>query len=324
MKMSAETKSNLARMALMLGVYMIFASRIPSYYSAPGVAALLDGAVLAGIIAIGVGLTMIAGEMDLSVGSMAAFAGILSIKFYAFGMIPAFLMVIAVCAILGAIQGYCIYKLNISSMVFTIGTLIALRGLTLVVSGEKTALIPFEDIAQTDILSAKFLVFSIPSAILLLLVLAVDFLSRRTLWGREIFAIGGGRSEARAAGVSLKRPIILIFALSAALAGLAGALLSIRTGSASPLGFEAVLLEAVTACLIGGIALSGGRGSILGILIGLFTIRFLVSGIAALGAPFWMQSLATGALLIFVIIAEASIRYILRRRRFALAQHAMA
>jgi ribose transport system permease protein len=324
MKMSAETKSNLARLALMLGVYLIFAARIPSYYSAPGVAALLDGAVLAGIIAIGVGLTMIAGEMDLSVGSMAAFAGILSIKFYAFGMIPAFLMVIAVCAILGAIQGYCIYKLNISSMVFTIGTLIALRGLTLVVSGEKTALIPFEDIAQTDILSAKFMVFSIPSAILLLLVLAVDFFSRRTLWGREVFAIGGGRSEARAAGVSLKRPIILIFALSAALAGLAGALLSIRTGSASPLGFEAVLLEAVTACLIGGIALSGGRGSILGILIGLFTIRFLVSGIAALGAPFWMQSLATGALLIFVIIAEASIRYFLRRRRFALAQHAMA
>jgi len=324
MKMSAETKSNLARLALMLGVYLIFASRIPSYYSAPGVAALLDGAVLAGIIAIGVGLTMIAGEMDLSVGSMAAFAGILSIKFYTFGMIPAFLMVIAVCAVLGAIQGYCIYKLNISSMVFTIGTLIALRGLTLVVSGEKTALIPFEDIAQTDILSAKFLVFSIPSAILLLMVLAADFFSRRMLWGREIFAIGGGRSEARAAGVSLKRPIVLIFALSAALAGLAGALLSVRTGSASPLGFEAVLLEAVTACLIGGIALSGGRGSILGILIGLFTIRFLVSGIAALGAPFWMQSLATGALLIFVIIAEAGIRYILRRRRFALAQRATA
>lgn len=319
MKMTAETRSNLARIALMLGVYLIFASRIPSYYSTAGVAALLDGAVLAGIIAIGVGLTMIAGEMDLSVGSMAALAGILSIKFYAFGMLPAFLLVILVCAVIGAIQGYCIYRLNISSMVFTIGTLIALRGLTLVISEEKTALIPFEDIAQTDILSTKFFIFSIPSIILLLLVLLVDFLSRRTLWGREVFAIGGGRSEARAAGVSMKRPIVLIFSLSAALAGLAGALLSIKSGSASPLGFEAVVLEAVTACLIGGIALSGGRGSIPGILIGLFTIRFLVSGIAALGAPFWMQSLATGALLIFVIIGEAVIRHVVRRRKFALS-----
>jgi len=324
MKMTAETRGNVARVALMVVVYLIFASRIPSYYSTAGVAALLDSAVLAGIIAIGVGLTMIAGEMDLSVGSMAAFAGILSVKFYAFGMIPSFLMVIAVCAVIGVVQGYCIYRLNISSMVFTIGTLIALRGLTLVISQEKTALIPFDIIAQTDILSKKFFVFSIPSVVLLVLVLAVNFFSRRTLWGREVFAIGGGRSEARAAGVSMKRPIIMIFAFSAALAGLAGALMSIKTGSASPLGFEAVLLEAVTACLIGGIALSGGRGSILGILIGLFTIRFLVSGIAALGAPFWMQSLATGALLIFVIIAEAVIRYIMRRRRFVLAAKAAA
>ena len=75
---------------------------------------------------------------------------------------------------------------------------------------------------------------------------------------------------------------------------------------------------------IGGIALAGGRGSILGILIGLFTIRFLVSGIAALGAPFWLQSLATGALLIFVIIAEAVIRYVARRRRLALTARATA
>ncbi|MCV3768870.1 ABC transporter permease [Rhizobium sp. TRM95796] len=298
-------------------VYCIFATRIPSYYSAPGVAALLDGAVLAGIIAIGVGLTMIAGEMDLSVGSMAAFAGILSIKFFAFGVTPAFIMVIVICAAIGAVQGYCIYKLNINSMVFTIGTLIALRGLTLVMSDEKTALVPFENIAETDFLSAKYLIFSVPSFVLLALFLIIDLFARRTLFGREIFAIGGGRSEARAAGVSMRRPMVLIFAMSAALAGLAGSLISIKNGSASPLGFEAVLLEAVTACLIGGIALSGGRGSILGILIGLFTIRFLVSGIAALGAPFWMQSLATGALMIFVIISEALIRYVLWRRRFA-------
>lgn len=324
MKTATETKSNLTRIALMLVVYLVFAMQIPSYYSAIGVAALIDSAVLAGIIAIGVGLTMIAGEMDLSVGSMAAFAGILSIKFFAFGMVPAFLMVLVVCAALGAVQGWCIYRLNINSMVFTIGTLIALRGITLMVSEEKTALIPFENIAETDILNAKFLIFTVPSVILLLLVLLFDFFTRHTSWGREIFAIGGGRSEARAAGVSLRRPIILIFAVSATLAGLAGALLSIKTGSASPLGFDAVLLEAVTACLIGGIALSGGRGSIVGILIGLFTIRFLVSGIAALGAPFWMQSLATGALLIFVIIAEAAIRYFVRRRRFALAAQTTA
>ena len=315
--MSVETRNNLLRLGLMLAVYLIFATRIPSYYSVPGLAALLDGAVLAGIIAIGVGMTMIAGEMDLSVGSMAAFAGILAVKLFPLGMVPAIVLVVAFCALLGAVQGYCIYRLNISSMVFTIGTLIGLRGLTLVISQEKTAMIPFDRIAETDILAAKLWILSIPSAILIVLVLLADFFMRRTIWGREIFAIGGGRTEARAAGVSIRRPIMVAFALSAGLAALAGSLLSFRTGSASPLGFEAVLLEAVTACLIGGIALSGGRGSILGVFIGLFTIRFLVSGIAALGAPFWMQSLATGALLIFVIIAESAIRGMARRRRLA-------
>ncbi|MBK0024411.1 ABC transporter permease [Ochrobactrum sp. S46] len=317
--MTAETKQNFARFGLMVVVYLIFASSIPSYYSVPGIAALLDSAVLAGIIAIGVGLTMLAGEMDLSVGSMAAFAGILSVLLFPLGIVPALVLVVVFCGLLGALQGYCIYRLNISSMVFTIGTLIALRGLTLVLSKEKTVLIPFEKVSEIDFLSAKFFVFSIPSVALIALVLMVDFFSRRILWGREIFAIGGGRAEARAAGVSIQRPIVVAFSISAALAGLAGSLLSLRTGSASPLGFESVLLEAVTVCLIGGIALAGGRGSILGVFIGLFTIRFLVSGIAALGAPFWMQSLATGALLILVIIAEAAIRYIAQRRRFALA-----
>ncbi|WP_083258072.1 ABC transporter permease [Rhizobium sp. YK2] len=324
MKMTAEAKNNLSRLVLMIAVYLIFAVQMPSYYSSAGVSALMDSAVLAGIIAIGVGLTMIAGEMDLSVGSMAAFAGILSIKFFALGMVPAFLLAIVICAVLGAIQGWCIYRLNINSMVFTIGTLIAIRGLTLILSGEKTVLIPFADIAKTDILTNRLLIFTIPSLLLLLLVVAFDLFARRTLWGREIFAIGGGRNEARAAGVSLRRPTIMTFSMSAGLAGLAGALISIKTGSASPLAFDAVLLEAVTACLIGGISLSGGRGSIWGVVIGLFTIRFLVSGIAALGAPFWMQSLATGALLIFVIIAEAMIRYVLRRRRFTLASRLSA
>jgi ribose transport system permease protein len=127
---------------------------------------------------------------------------------------------------------------------------------------------------------------------------------RYTMWGREIFAIGGGRAEARAAGVPIVRPMVISFALSATLAGLAGAVSSVRLASATPLGFDTLLLSAVTACLIGGIALEGGRGTVLGILIGLFTMRFLVGGVASLGAPYWLQSLAIGALLIFVLVVQ--------------------
>ncbi|MDA8587326.1 hypothetical protein N9L47_13875, partial [Rhodobacteraceae bacterium] len=130
---------------------------------------------------------------------------------------------------------------------------------------------------------------------------------RYTVLGREIYAIGGGRAEARAAGVTAIRPLLIAFGLSAFFAGLAGALLSVRLGSATPLAHETLLLSAATACLLGGISLSGGRGSVIGILVGLMTLRFLVGGVAGLGAPYWAQNLAIGAVLILAIILQMSI-----------------
>jgi ribose transport system permease protein len=306
-----------ARLAMMIAIYAIFAARLPSYYTIPGVASLLDGAFLTGVIALGVGLTMIAGEMDLSVGSMAALAGIISIKLAPLGILPAIVVTTALAAVVGAAQGWCIAWLRINSLIFTVGALIAFRGLALLISNEQTANISLDQLDATDFLSVHWFFVSPLSLILLIAALVISVFCSRTLWGREIFSIGGGRAEARAAGVPMGRPLIIAFALSAALAALAGAVLSLQAGSATPLGFDAVLLDAVTACLIGGVALRGGRGSVLGIIIGLFTLRFLVSGIASLGAPFWAQSLASGALLIALILVEGGYYAFARRRAFA-------
>ncbi|MQT14732.1 ABC transporter permease [Segnochrobactrum spirostomi] len=305
------------RFAFMLLVYAAFALKLPAYYSVAGIASLLDGAFLTGIIALGVGLTMIAGEMDLSVGSMAALAGIVSIKLAAIGIIPAICLTALLAALVGALQGWCIAWLRINSLIFTVGTLIAFRGLALLLSGEQTANIPLDELESIDFLDVHWGFLSPLSLTLFAVALLLGLLATTTIWCREIFAIGGGRAEARAAGVPTRRPIVLAFALSGGLAGLAGAFLSLEAGSATPLGYEAVLLDAVTACLIGGVALQGGRGSVLGILVGLFTLRFLVSGIASLGAPFWAQSLASGALLITLILAEGGYSAWARRRAFS-------
>lgn len=311
------SKENLAigaRFVLMLFIYFVFALQLPSYQSAAGISALLVSAVLTGLISVGIAITMIAGEIDLSVGSMAAMSGIFAVFLFPLGIVPAILLAILASALIGLIQGWCIYRLNINSVVFTIGTLIGLRGLSLLISGEKTALVPFDRIAETDVLSARFWVFTPLSICLVLVFLVFAWFMARTVWGREIYAIGGARDEARAAGISLRRPTLIAFTTSAGLAGLAGALLSLRAGSASPLSYESVLLEAITACLLGGVTLSGGRGRLIGVAIGLMTIRFLVSGIAAIGAPFWLQNLAVGALLISVIAVEAVAGAVMRRR----------
>jgi ribose transport system permease protein len=293
-----------ARIGLMCIVYAAFATAIPSYYSVAGIRALLDGSVLTGIAAAGVGVTMIAAEFDLSVGSMAALAGVIAIKLLALGVGPAILVTVSVATLLGLLQGFVIVWLNVNSLVFTIGTLIALRGAAHIISGENAVTVPTEMLLQPSVMEKHWGIVSTLDVSLLVIFVLVGLFLRLTKWGREIYAIGGGRAEARAAGVSFMRPMVIAFAMSGGLAGLAGVLLSIRSGSGTPLGFESLLLDSVTACLIGGIALQGGRGSIAGIAVGVFTLRFLVAGAAGLGAPFWMQGLATGALLILVMVVE--------------------
>jgi ribose transport system permease protein len=304
------------RAVFMVVVYIVFASMLPSYHTVNGIAALLDGAVLIGLVAVGIGVTMLAAEFDLSVGSLAAVIGVLAINMVATGMsiLPAVLIAVAAAGVFGGLQGLLIAATGINSLVFTIGTLIGLRGFALIISNENSVTIPIPRLAETDWLAQRILgVLSPLSIIMFVVFILVGLFLRYTVWGREIYAIGGGRAEARAAGVSIFRPMVIAFALSGTLAGLGGALSSVRLGSATPLGFDTLLLSAVTACLMGGIALEGGRGNVVGIFIGLLTLRFLVGGVASLGAPYWLQSLAIGALLILVIVVQMTIG-LLRRR----------
>jgi ribose transport system permease protein len=299
----------------MVVIYLVFALQLPNYHTSNGIAALLDGAVLIGIVSVGVGVTMIAGEFDLSVGSLAALTGVISLEIIGIGVLPALVVGVLFAATVGVIQGLLIGVLGINSLVFTIGTLIGLRGLAMVVAHEQTITMPIEQLPDVDILTQHFLgVFSPISVGMIVVFVAVGLFLKYTLWGREIYAIGGGRNEARAAGVPLLRPMMIAFTLSGALAGLGGALLSIRLGSATPLGFDSLLLSAATTCLMGGIALEGGIGNVIGIAIGLFTLRFLVTGMAALGAPYYVQNLAVGALLILVVVVQLALTRLRRRQ----------
>jgi ribose transport system permease protein len=303
------------RAAFMAVIYLVFALQLPNYHTSNGIAALLDGAVLVGTVSVGVGVTMIAGEFDLSVGSLAALTGVIALEIINIGALPALVAGVLFAAAVGAIQGLLIGVLGINSLVFTIGTLIGLRGLAMVVAHEQTITMPIEQLPDVDILTHHFLgIFSPISVGMIVVFVAVGLFLKYTRWGREIYAIGGGRNEARAAGVPLLRPMMIAFTLSGALAGLGGALLSIRLGSATPLGFDSLLLSAATTCLMGGIALEGGIGNVIGIAIGLFTLRFLVTGMAALGAPYYVQNLAVGALLILVVVVQLMLTRLRRRQ----------
>jgi ribose/xylose/arabinose/galactoside ABC-type transport system permease subunit len=307
------------RAAFMVLIYAVFALQLPNYHTTSGIAALLDGAVLVGTVSVGVGISMLAGEFDLSVGSLAAVTGIVVIQIAGIGVLPSMLVGVLFAGTVGAAQGLAIGLLGINSLVFTIGSLIGLRGIALVISNENSVTMPIDQLDSIDFFTNRYLgIFSPLSLGMIVVFVAFGLFLRYTRWGREIYAIGGGRNEAKAAGIPLLRPMVIAFTCSGALAGLGGSVLSLRLGSATPLGFDTLLLSAATTCLMGGIALEGGRGNVIGIAIGLFSLRFLVTGVASLGAPYYVQNLAAGALLILVIALQMTLRSMQRRRSYRL------
>lgn len=303
--MSRAVALDLAGRALLAaGVYTFFAATDANYRGMNNLYPLLNGFALVGLVALGLGVTMIAGELDLSVGSLAAVAGIITVYLSGWGPVPSLAAAVAAGACFGAVQGTLIARLRINSLVFTIGTLIALRGLAFVIAHEHSVLVNLDDLSISDAITRKLWIFSPFSLTTIAAFVLVGLLMAFSRRGRELYAVGGGRSEALAAGVSSVGPIVIAFTLSAALASLAGGLASLQSAAAQPGAFDSLLLGGVTAALVGGISLYGGRGTILGIAIGVFTLRFLVSGIASRGAPFYVESLATGGLLLAVLVVE--------------------
>ncbi len=308
-----------ARLAVFVGVFAVFAIADRRFATPNNIFTIFEGFAWLGLAALAVGLTIIAGELDLSVGSVAAVAGIVAVSIVEdIGLVPAVVVTALLGMAYGAVQGYLIHRLKIHSLVFTLGTLIGLRGLAFMISGENTVVMKNLDIA--DAVRNQLWIFSPFSLVTIVVFTLVGLFLVYTRYGREIFAVGGGRQEAAAAGVPLVRPLVLTFALSGSMAALAGALTSIKSGSAGPAAFEQLLLPAATAALIGGVSLLGGKGSVIGVAIGTLTLRFITSGLSLGGAPFYVLTLATGAVLIVVVVLELVVerpvvRAALRRRR---------
>jgi ribose/xylose/arabinose/galactoside ABC-type transport system permease subunit len=274
----------------------------PSFRGAASAFAVLEGFSLIGLAALGLAVTIIAGELDLSVGSMAALAAVIAVLTSSTGLIGSLAIATLIGTALGALQGTLIGYLRINSLVFTIGTLILLRGVTYILSD--SAPIMIQNIEITDPLLERYWVFSLSSITALAVFgLAALFLTY-TRWGREIFAIGGARNEAIAAGVPRVRPLTVAFAISAGCASLAGALAAARGGSAAPQNYEDLLLSGAAAALLGGISLYGGRGTVFNVALGVAVLSVVGTGLAARGSSASLVQLVTGALLLSVITIE--------------------
>jgi L-arabinose transport system permease protein len=216
----------------------------------------------------------------------------------------AILFGVGVSAVMGVVNGLIITLGRVNAVIATLGTMAAFRGVAFIISNGQS--IPIFDPTLRFIGDGRILGVPVTILILLLVVALFFVLMRYTVTGRNIYAIGGNPVVARLAGLPIRSYQIGIYALSAAAAGLAGMLLAARTGSGQPLsGSQGAELEAITAAVLGGCALTGGKGTIVGGMLGVLIIGVLNNGMILTSVPTFYQMVAKGVLLIAaVVIAE--------------------
>lgn len=284
----------------------IFWSINPDFLSLRNISNTLAFTVELGLVALPMTLLMTSGEFDLSVGSVFGFSAVLMWTLFNSGLMPmeaAFLLALTAAALIGMVNGWFVTRLKIPSFLVTLGMLLVVRGTALFITDgfpQRTwnaQGIPLAWLLAGDFQLGGFRVYMslfwfVAAAALL------SYLLTETKTGNWIQAAGGNPGAARARGVSVGRTKIALFMLTSILAGLAGIISSIRTSAANPNSGTGYELEVIAMVVIGGTALSGGRGTIIGTVLGVFILRVMRNGIVLIGVPGLAYNIFIGAIIL--------------------------
>jgi ribose/xylose/arabinose/galactoside ABC-type transport system permease subunit len=263
-----------------------------------------------GLVALGLGFTMMIREFDLSVVGMHGMAGCIAVIVGGNHAWLGLLCALAAGLAGGLLQGFIIVRLRLGSVGVTLGGLLVFAGIAYVVTENRS--LPYENMAVALGMSAPIAgIFSIRSLVAIAIFIAAALYVGLTRYGRDIIAIGSDRRAATTAGVGVDRLIIGIFGFSGVCAALSGALLSYSLASASPSGLSDVIVPAAAAAILGGVSLAGGTGRPLGIAAGVLSLAVLRAGFNAVGAPPYVNQIAMGAILLVVATIDGP--YLARR-----------
>jgi rhamnose transport system permease protein len=273
------------------------------------------------LMALALTLVIVAAEIDLSVASMLALSSALMADLWNRGLPLELIMPICLVAggLGGAFNGFLVTRLGLPSLAVTIGTFALFRGLAYVVIGDES--VTDFPATWTDRGFGNFAGTFIPNTIVLFAILAVAFgvLLHATPFGRSIYAIGANQEAAYFAGLRVKRIKLILFVVSGVVAALAGIVISLRNSTAAANVGQGFELTAITAVLLGGVSIFGGRGTILGVILALFLLGAIQKAILLSESisSYWIQ-IVTGTLLVGSVLGPN----VARRAREARRRHA--
>lgn len=312
-------RSDLVVVLTVAGVFAFFAVSAEHFLTPIALSNILTFASINGIVVLGVAMLMISGEFDLSVGSIFAVASYVFALSLIDGVDPilAMLLAFAVSGLLGLINGWIVTRTGIPSFITTLGTMLAFRGIARAIgggvfasyTGPRLAIFsalngPIEAVNRLSQPPANFRVSLVWFA---LLAVVMSYLLLRTRYGNWVYATGGNPGAANAQGVAIERIKLLNFALAGLLAGIAGVIQFGHRISVDPLRGDGLELIAVAACVIGGVRLSGGYGTILGPCVGALLLQMLEQGLVLMRVPVQIFQAVAGSFLILAVVMNTSL-----------------
>ena len=303
----------------LIALVAVFSLASPNFLQTANILAILQATSVNGVLAVAATLVIITGGIDLSVGTLMTFCAVIAgvaLTYLGWPLPFGILAAILAGTASGLVSGTIIAKLKVPPFITTLGMMLILKGLSLVISGTKPIYFNstpgFSEISLGSLVGKIVPALPLPNGVLVLFAVALlaSFILTRTALGRYTFAIGSNEEAVRLSGVNVDRWKIAVYALAGSVCGVAGLLIASRLNSAQPALGQGYELEAIAAVVIGGTSLSGGRGTVLGTLIGALIISVLANGLRILSVAQEWQTVVTGSIIILAVYAD-----ILRRRK---------
>ncbi|UGB29314.1 ABC transporter permease [Metabacillus sp. B2-18] len=301
--------------ASLILLVIIFSLASPNFLQFSNIVGILLSTAVIGILALGATFVIITGGIDLSVGTVMTLCSVMTGVFITMWGVPTLIGVIGgilTGAFCGFLCGLAISKMKIPPFIATLAMMMIAKGLALVISGTKPIYFTdspgFSDISLGNIIPG----FGIPNGVIIFFAVAIigSLILSKTIIGRYNFALGSNEEATRLSGVNVDRWKIIIYTMAGVFTGIAGVLMASRLNSAQPalgMGYE---LEAIAAVVIGGTSLSGGKGTIVGTVIGALIMSVLTNGLRILSVPQEWQTVVVGFVIILAVYAD-----ILRRKK---------
>jgi len=313
-KVSGDRLAQLGPLFALILACAFFSTQSDRFLTADNFSLILQQVMVIGTLAIGQTLIILTAGIDLSCGTVMAFGSIVMTKLAVDNGIPpvlAILLGIGACAAFGAVNGALVTSLNLPAFIVTLGTFNIAYALTHIYSKDETISgLPDVMTSLGNSFSLGGTPFTYGTILTILLFAFVWFVLTQTSWGRRVYALGDNPEATRLMGIPVKKQLLMIYTVAGVIYGIAALLLVARTNVGDPNAGLTDNLDAITAVVLGGTSLFGGRGTIIGTLIGALIVGVLRDGLVLMGVQSIYQVLITGILVILAV----SVDQLARRR----------